>query len=155
MAHVPKRLFVISILFGIILGVFSSIYSGNINQEKKHIFISFQKVSVMAKVADNDALWVLGLSGIKSLSDKEGLWFDFLSDGRHSIWMKEMNFPIDIIWFDKNFQVVYIKENATPESFPETFTPTSFDRFVLEVPSGFVQKYAVFLGEKVTVNKTP
>jgi len=154
MAYLPKRFFIISILFGIIFGVYLSVYSENTNKEKRHITVSFQKVSVTAEIADSNALRVLGLSGRKSLSDKEGMWFIFPSDGYHSFWMKEMHFPIDIIWLDKNLRVIYIKENATPESYPETFIPFVADRFVLEVPAGFTQEYDVFIGDHVSVYKT-
>jgi len=155
MAYLPKRLFILFILLGVVFGVYCSVYSGNTNEEKKHIAVSFQKVSVTAEIADSNALRVLGLSGRKSLSDKEGMWFDFKSDGHHSFWMKEMHFPIDIIWLDKDLRVIHIKENATPESYPETFIPSVADRFVLEVPAGFTREYDVFIGDHVSVHKAP
>lgn len=155
MPILSKRLFVISVLSGIVLGVCFFTYSEKRhNGEKKIAVISFENVSVSAEVSDREDSRVRGLSGRMSLSDQEGMWFDFASDGRHSFWMKEMNFPIDIIWFDKNFRAIFIKENAMPDSYPETFTPETLDRFVLEVPAGFVKKYGVVLGEKVVVHKT-
>ena len=154
MKNFPKRRFFTVLFSGILFGVFLSAYSGSFNTEKKYTVISFKKVSVTAEVSDTEVLRVRGLSGRISLKEGEGMWFDFWSDGYHSFWMKEMNFPIDILWLNKDSEVVYIKENATPESYPETFIPSSPDRFVLEVPAGFVKKYEVILGEKVTVHKT-
>ena len=60
--------------------------------------------------------------------------------------MKEMNFPIDIIWLDENLKIVAIKENAMTESYPEVFTPSTPARYVLEVPAGFVQKNKISVG---------
>ena len=34
-----------------------------------------------------------------------------------------MNFPIDMIWIDENMKVIYIKKDATPESYPTTYGP--------------------------------
>ncbi|MCX6739348.1 MAG: DUF192 domain-containing protein [Candidatus Parcubacteria bacterium] len=154
MKNFPKRRFFTVLFSGILFGVFLSAYSGSFTTEKKYTVISFKKVSVTAEVSDTEVLRVRGLSGRTSLKEGEGMWFDFASDGYYSFWMKEMNFPIDILWLNKNLQVVSLKENATAESYPEKFTPRSLSRFVLEVPAGFVKKYEVTLGEKVTVYKS-
>lgn len=86
-----------------------------------------------------------GLSGRSALGEDEGLFFVFTHDSRHKFWMKEMNFPIDIIWLDRNLKVVGIKENALPESYPdEVFEPQYGDaRYVLEVNAGFVEQEGI------------
>lgn len=155
MKNFPKRRFFTVLFFGILFGVFLSAYFGNFSSEKKHIVVSFKNSSVMAEVSDTEVSRIRGLSGRTSLKDGEGMWFDFGTDGYPSFWMKEMNFPIDILWLNKDLEITYLKENATPESYPEMFTPSSLCRFVLEVPSGFVKKYEVKIGEKATVHKTP
>jgi hypothetical protein len=160
MSRFSWRFFFIAVLLGVIFGVWMSAYRGDFRDEKirleKNIAeISFKNVAVNAEVVDREDTRILGLSGKSALKEGEGMWFDFISDGYHGIWMKEMNFPIDILWFDKHLRVIHMKENAAPESYPETYAPSSPDRFVLEVPAGFVKKYTISLGESVTVNKTP
>jgi uncharacterized protein len=115
--------------------------------------IVFKNTTVKADISDTNALRVRGLSGRSSLQDGTGMWFVFEAEESHSIWMKEMNFSLDILWFDAGLRLVHIKENATPESFPEAFRSSSPDLYVLEVPAGFVQKYQVIKGEKVAVHK--
>ncbi|MFA5830784.1 MAG: DUF192 domain-containing protein [Candidatus Paceibacterota bacterium] len=160
MKLLPKRTFFIALLLGVIFGVWTTAYRGDFRGDKapleKNIAaISFKNVSVEAEVVNREDTRILGLSGRSALSEGEGMWFDFISEGYHGFWMKDMNFPIDILWFDKHLRIIHMKENASPESYPETYAPPSPDRFVLEVPAGFVKKYAVSLGESVTVNKTP
>jgi len=160
MRYFSKRIFFFALLFGIIFGVFSSVSLRNSNentaaQEKNRVTVSFKQVSVEAEVADREDTRTLGLSGRDQLEEGEGMWFVFPSDDHHSFWMKDMNFPIDILWFDKDLKVVSIKENAMPESYPNSFTPSSFDRYVLEVPSGFAKKYEVSFGDTISVHKTP
>ena len=64
-----------------------------------------------------------GLSGRRELKDNAGMLFVFNSPDKYYFWMKDMNFSIDMIYLDENLNVVYLKKNATPESYPEAFSP--------------------------------
>ena len=103
-------------------------------------------------IADNDTDRANGLSGRKFLSDGAGLLFIFDNPGIYPFWMKDMNFPIDIIWIDENLKVVYIKENALPESYPEIFNPNIKAMYVLEVNSGEVGLNKIKIGDDVVLN---
>jgi uncharacterized protein len=94
------------------------------------------KVEVVSTLEDR----TLGLSGRESLPENTGMLFVFPENGEHLFWMKDMKFSIDIIWISEDGRVVYIKENAAPESFPEVFKPEGNARYVLEVPAGFAAK---------------
>jgi len=97
-----------------------------------------------------------GLSGRRELQEDESMLFIFNYPSRYSFWMKDMNFPIDIVWIDEKLNVVYIKENATPESYlptgqagPESFTPNKNSKYVLEVFASFSEKNNLKVGDKV------
>ncbi|MFA6301151.1 MAG: DUF192 domain-containing protein [Candidatus Paceibacterota bacterium] len=90
-----------------------------------------------------------GLSGRKNLEEDEGMLFIFGSEGIYSFWMKDMNFPIDIIWINKDLKIIYVKEKALPESYPESFSPGEKALYVLEVPAGFSEKNNVETGDSV------
>ncbi|MFA5936751.1 MAG: DUF192 domain-containing protein [Candidatus Paceibacterota bacterium] len=90
-----------------------------------------------------------GLSNRKELKEDESMLFVFNYPGRYSFWMKDMNFPIDIIWLDENLNIVYIKKNAMPESYPESFTPNQNSKYVLEVFASFSEKNNLKEGDKV------
>lgn len=90
-----------------------------------------------------------GLSGKKELKKDTGMLFVFDHSDNYTFWMKDMNFPIDIIWFDENLNVVFVKKNATPESYPESFSPNQNSKYVLEVYSGFSENNNLKVGEKV------
>lgn len=113
------------------------------------IYIGSAAISVT--VADTDEKRTLGLSGVETLGEREGKLFIFENDGRHGIWMKDMRLPIDIIWIDKNLQVVSMKENVMPETFPEVFRPDTQARFVLEMNAHFVSSLRVNIGDRMTV----
>lgn len=115
--------------------------------------IVFRQATVTAEVADTESLRIRGLSVHAPLSPDAGMWFDFGSTKYAGMWMKEMSFPIDILWFNEELRAVYIKENVLPESYPEVFSPTVPSRYVLEVPAGFVKEKGVSLGDRISVQE--
>ena len=100
-------------------------------------------------VADEDNERIQGLSGVKSLGDFNGKLFIFDTDGQHYIWMKDMYLPLDIIWVNKNLEIVHIEEQVTPETYPKAFTSEADARFVLEVNANFVSSVRVAVGDRL------
>lgn len=86
------------------------------------------------EIADSPEERQIGLMQHDILQDDTGMWFIFTSEDRHSIWMKNMKFPIDIIWVDSNYKVVDIKRNAEPcTDGCEVYSPSKDAKYVLEV----------------------
>lgn len=115
------------------------------------VFLGNQEVIVT--IADTPALREKGLSGHEALTPDEGMLFIFPEPGFHGFWMKDMLFPIDIIWFDSNQQIVDVWESATPASYPKVFTPRASAQFVLEVPAGFFANHAFKVGDTLEILK--
>lgn len=87
-----------------------------------------------------------GLSGRAALPEGNGMLFVFDSLDAHPFWMPDMKFAIDMIWIGKDKKIVYIKDNATPESYPAVFKSGTPALYVLEVPSGFAAKSGWIVG---------
>lgn len=105
----------------------------------------------MARIADQTDERIKGLSGVKSLSDTEGLLFDFETEGKWGIWMKDMKMPIDIIWLNEDKEVVYIVEQAPAElGTSKTYQPEDPARYVLEVKAGAVTDNKISVGDTAT-----
>ncbi len=92
-----------------------------------------------------------GLSGKGSIGDKEGLLMIFEIEDRHGIWMKEMSFPIDIIWLDGDLKVVDIANNIYPETFPTIFYPRVPAFYVLEINAGLAGEYGISIGDRAKI----
>ncbi len=122
---------------------------GKVFDVKNYVVIAEARVQV--EVVDSDAKREKGLSGRASLNPGTGMLFVFDESAKHSIWMKDMLFPIDIIWIADNMQVIHVEENISPETFPVTFQSDSPARFVLEVPAGFISKEGIKYGDLLTV----
>ncbi|MEK7132690.1 MAG: DUF192 domain-containing protein [Patescibacteria group bacterium] len=100
-------------------------------------------------VADTPEARAKGLGGQTRLAPDEGMLFVFDSDAKYQFWMKDMRFPIDILWLSDKGEVVDIRENASPATYPAVFAPNSPARYVLELPAGFAKENGVSIGEIV------
>lgn len=108
-------------------------------------------VAISISVADEPDERTLGLSKVRSLRDLEGKLFIFDTDAKHGIWMKDMLIPIDIIWINKDLEVVHIAQNVLPSTYPEVFAPPQDARFVLEMNAYFVSSYKIKVGDRLTL----
>ena len=78
-----------------------------------------------------------GLSGRDYMTKNRAMLFVFRQSGSYSFWMKDMKFPIDIIWLDDGLKIIGLEKNINPNTFPEKFSPPSPAKFVLEVNGGW------------------
>ncbi len=89
--------------------------------------------AIPVSIADTQALREKGLSGTESLAAGTGKLFVFDAPGVYSFWMKDMKYPIDIVWIDSSWRVVDITSAAAPESYPTLFSPHREIQYVLEI----------------------
>jgi uncharacterized protein len=121
--------------------------------DEAHHTIYVGETAVTVTVADEYEERVRGLSGVKKLGDFEGKLFIFDTDAKHGIWMKDMLMPLDIIWIDKNLQVVHIEESVEPSTYPsQVFAPSADARFVLEMNARFVSSVRIGVGDRLLLS---
>lgn len=102
-----------------------------------------------AEILDTDEKRVRGLSGRESLEQEKVMLFVFKEESYPGIWMKEMAFPIDIAWADKNGAIVHIERNVSPKTFPKVFFPSAKSLYVLEANAGFFESHGLSVGASV------
>lgn len=99
------------------------------------------------ELALNDTQRAKGLSGRSSLGASEAMLFVFPGISKWKITVKDMEFPIDIVWLDQYKKVVYIVKNASPEtSLTDTFEPKSDAKYVVELAAGTVDSRSINIG---------
>src|SRR3990167_7829278 len=101
----------------------------------KTLKIGATKISV--KLADTTESQVKGLSGQSSLEKNSGMFFKFPGSAIRTMWMKDMNFPLDVVWIEKG-SVVEITKNIVPlgDGQPVVSSKENADSF-LELNAGF------------------
>ena len=113
--------------------------------------VTIDGISIAVDVADTEILREQGLSGRTSLSEGKGMLFVFDTDGLWNIWMKDMRFPIDIVWADVDGKVVTVALDIAPETYPEVFSPSSPARYVLELLAGFAAAQGIVEGSQIVL----
>lgn len=91
-----------------------------------------------------------GLGGYEKLPADTGMLFYLNKRDIHTFWMKEMKFPIDIIWIDED-QIVDISKNVpiAKDNNLKLYQPRSAVNFVLEVPAGYCDKNNIKVSDKI------
>ena len=93
-----------------------------------------------------------GLAIRDSLNENEGMLFIFETPQKYSFWMKDMKFPIDIIWINQDGKIVHIEKNLPPCVFLlpcPSYAPKDDSLYVLEVVSNFTNKFDINVGDPV------
>ncbi len=64
--------------------------------------------------------------------------------------MKDMRFPIDILWVGADRKVAEIRQNVPPDSYPESFCPNTDVSYVIELNAGEVAQSGISEGEPIS-----
>jgi uncharacterized membrane protein (UPF0127 family) len=110
--------------------------------------VCIKNTCIRVVVASTELERQKGLMFRHSLPEDEGMLFVFEEEKIHAFWMKNMQFPLDIIWIDAAKRIVDIYKNALPcQDTCEALTPQVPARFVLEVNAGFVEENKIKAGD--------
>lgn len=118
--------------------------------------VKIKNASLLVEVVSDHPSQIKGLSGRNNLAQGRGMLFLFDKPDYYNIWMKEMRFPIDILWL-KNGRVVDFEENVPPPKAgePDEFLPIYHSdvpaQFVLETNAGLVKKDQISIGDDVKI----
>lgn len=139
-----KILFIfIPVVVILILGAF--IYTFY-NSSKPTVEIKGHDFQVELAKTDKDK--EIGLSKYESIPQDKGMLFVFTKPGFYPFWMKNMKFPIDIIFIDNN-KIVTIYENL-PINKLTIYSPTQSSDKVLEINANLSKKYGFKVGDSVS-----
>ena len=76
--------------------------------------IKVDETILEVQIADTEPTRVRGLMFQDQLPLDQGMLFVFPEQGLYSLWMLNMQFELDMIWFDNDGKVVHIKTNVPP-----------------------------------------
>jgi uncharacterized membrane protein (UPF0127 family) len=154
-----------TILYALCFSATISLYNCKETTEKKNLTkeVTFKKEgelklikakndSVIAtldiEIADDEYQTQTGLMYRHSMPDNEGMLFIFPDEVRRSFYMKNTEFPLDIIYFNSNKEIVSIQKNAKP--YDKTSLPSEGNSmYVLEVNGGLSDKWKLKKGDKI------
>ena len=97
---------------------------------------------------------VRGLSGRGSMNPGTGMLFRMVN--ARDFWMKDMRFPLDIIWINDKREVVDISENlpipTAASHFLPLYSPKRLAVYALEINGGEAKALGINIGDAVEIN---
>ena len=139
-----KKKFLLVITFFILLSLVSCTKTGD--------RVCYNKKCFYVEVADTPEERSQGLMGREELGKNKGMLFIFEKEGIYPFWMKDTLMPVDIIWIDDNYKVIYVNRNTPPcgEGFCASLQPSKEARYVLEINGGISRKIGLSEGSQLT-----
>lgn len=113
--------------------------------------VQLGSMKVFVKVADESHEQIKGLSGTTGLGELEAMLFVFDTVDKHGIWMKDMNYPIDIFWISDDERIIHIEKDVNPNTYPKSFKPKEPARYVIETNADFADTFNVTVGQDVVM----
>jgi uncharacterized membrane protein (UPF0127 family) len=112
----------------------------------KTVDLHAPKGVIHAEIADTDASREQGLSDRQSLPANHGMLFIFDTPGQYGFWMKDMHFPLDMVWINADKTVAGVTKDLSPSTYPSIFPPPSPISYVLEINAGSAEKFGLISG---------
>ncbi len=107
---------------------------------------------LQAEVADEPGARERGLMFRPGLAPDEAMLFVFPTEGPWGFWMKNVNFPIDMVWLSANGTVVYVQRAPPCLADPcPIYEPPAPALYVVEVPAGFAANNSLAPGTVVSL----
>ena len=112
-------------------------------------------VSVVAEKADSPAKRERGLMHRTRLAEKDAMMFYFDETAHHTFWMYNTPIPLTVIFLDDGLKIVDM-QNMSPcleknSARCAVYASRSPARYAIEVNQGFVGKYGIKIGDRVTI----
>lgn len=99
--------------------------------------VTIGAVQFKVEAVDTEASRELGLGNRASLPQGQGMLFVFQTPGNWGFWMKDTEFPLDILWARADGTITTVTRDIATSTYPEVFYPKTPDAaYVLEVNAG-------------------
>lgn len=161
--YYPKLLFLslLSVLILIFLVILKIIYSfkckesyinlTNLNNSNSNSSNSNTPTLHLKRVSTPEDLKKGLMFRKKPLSLYQGMLFEFPNIGNNSIWMKNTFIPLDVVFLDDSFNIIFLYENTTPHSLRSIGTEKP-SKYIIELNKGDIMKYHLKLDQNIKNN---
>ena len=105
--------------------------------------------TITAEVASTSDQQALGLGGRTGLQADGGMLFPFRYPGDYGFWMKDMQFPLDMVWISSDKTVVSVTPDIAADTYPTVFYPPLAISYVLELNAGAADRFGIATGTQL------
>lgn len=115
--------------------------------ESNTIIVNGQKIKL--EIADTPEERARGFADYEYLPDETGFLYIFDGPDFYSFWLKDVTFPIDIVWVGYYHDIVDMATYLTPQTYPTIFGPKRPARYILILPAGAAEEYSLGIGDEI------
>ena len=122
---------------------------------KKHGELTFRNEAgdfiskIDIEIADDNEERAQGLMYRSKLGQNQGMLFIFPYETRQSFWMRNTILPLDIIFVNKEKEIVKIHRNTKPFDESVSYPSEKPAIYVVEVNAGYTEKHNINEGDKI------
>ncbi|MBR9679925.1 MAG: DUF192 domain-containing protein [Candidatus Altiarchaeota archaeon] len=146
----PRRLFILSFVLLLLSPLIGLITKKNI-AEYETTKLKLGSDEFELEIADTRDKQIKGLMNRDELGDWKGMLFVFEPATRPAFWMRNVRFPIDIIFIDQQGIITEIWKNQEPCGFVCTAQqPAELTRYVIEINTGASSQISI--GDKIRIS---
>ncbi len=110
------------------------------------------KTKFNIEFAETDYETQTGLMYRKGMDSNQGMLFIFPDERVHSFYMKNTEFPLDIIYIKEDLRIASFQENAQPLN--ETGLTSQVPiKYVLEINGGLAQELGLSIGDSISFSR--
>jgi len=148
-----KKKYLIFIFLILVIIVLVMIFNKNNPEISEESKVCINNKCFIVEIVDTPEQRAKGLMNRQSLAQDKGMLFVFDQEANHSFWMKNTLIPLDIIWINKDKQVVDIEKNVQlckADPCPR-YSPDQKANYVLELNAGQSDQAQIKIGDKLTL----
>ena len=123
-------------------------------QEASYFMVELHNgTQVLTEVADSPEKQVIGLFFAKELPLNRALLYLYDEEDTHGLWTKNVHFPVDMIWMDRDRSILHIQNSAPPcsnDPCPVYGPSQPESMYVLQAANGFAKTHALQPGMRMT-----
>lgn len=108
---------------------------------------------IAIEIADEEDEIRQGLMFRSTMADTSGMLFIFKREKMQSFWMKNTKIPLDIIFINRDKEIVTIQKDNPTDS-EESIPSSAPAKYVVEVNAGFCDQYNIEKGDKISFLNT-
>ncbi len=154
--NVFKKTFIELIVVLVILLLIAFVANSFVDEQEKMEIVEASLVGqeLILEIADDPFSRSVGLSGRDEMDKNHGMIFvyEYEIEGL-SFWMKDTLIPLDIVFFDRNFEIVDIIEKVPiceEDPCPEYISDQKA-QYVVELNAGWIKENEVEIGDVLNV----
>lgn len=108
--------------------------------------------NIVVEIPETSEEQSLGLMHRDPISEDQGMLFIYSEPQQVSMWMKNVKFPLDIIFVNDRQLIESVQEETEPFS-STLYNSKGLCKYAVEVIGGFTNKYRIEKGQKIEIKR--